>query len=175
MMTPLELERFEAKVSPEPNTGCWIWTGASIKAGYGYAVVGGKTVRAHKASFEHFKHKVPDGLCVCHSCDNRWCVNPDHLWLGTHKQNAEDRDRKGRLDFNKCAPGWSNVGKSGTEAPGAKLTPELVRQLRAEYAGRPKKLYRGCAPLSQRGLAAKYGIAQTTCGAILRGEIWRDA
>jgi len=89
-------EWFLERVMPEPNTGCWIWTGHT-RNNYGLYSHNGKTISAHRTSFILFKSDFDRSLDVCHSCDNPWCVNPDHLFLGTHKQNMDDRDKKGRV------------------------------------------------------------------------------
>jgi HNH endonuclease len=92
-MTPLE--RFEAKYMPEPNSGCWLWMG-SIR-GQGYAQTGVGERYAHRFSYEHYKGKIPEGMRVLHKCDTPTCVNPDHLFLGTAKDNTHDALKKGRL------------------------------------------------------------------------------
>lgn len=92
------LERFEAKIDKTSNTtGCWLWA-ASKKGFYGQFSYKSKNLYAHRVSYEIYKGPIPEGLCVCHSCDNSQCCNPDHLWLGTAKDNAVDRDAKGRFD-----------------------------------------------------------------------------
>lgn len=82
------------------ETGCWEWTGGMRPNGYGVVVLGIKylpaSIRAHRFSWMAFNGEIPDGLFVLHKCDNRKCINPNHLFLGTHKDNAEDRERKGR-------------------------------------------------------------------------------
>lgn len=75
---------------------CWIWMGYIGAAGYGTIVIAGRSVRAHRLSHEVFKGPIASGMSVCHSCDVRACVNPDHLWLGTATDNMRDRDAKGR-------------------------------------------------------------------------------
>lgn len=88
--------RFEDAYMPEPNTGCWLWTQCINKGGYGQICIRGKAVLANRFSFMLFKGD-PSGYCVLHTCDNRLCVNPDHLYLGDRAQNAKDRDSRGRV------------------------------------------------------------------------------
>lgn len=88
-------ERFERFISPEPNSGCWLYVGAWDGGGYGiFRIVG--TIRAHRASWIIYRGKIPGDLFVLHKCDCRICVNPDHLYLGTQAQNIRDRDSRGR-------------------------------------------------------------------------------
>lgn len=77
---------------------CWQWMGASKGNGYGNVTVDGKQLTAHRRSHELFIGIVPDGNDVCHTCDNRNCVNPDHLYSGTRKQNMKDCVDRGRAD-----------------------------------------------------------------------------
>ena len=84
------------------DNGCWIWEG-SRKGGrndYGAACYKLKSWRAHRLSYEAFIGPIPSGLCVCHKCDVRLCINPEHLWLGTLKENTQDAVRKGRMSGN---------------------------------------------------------------------------
>jgi len=91
-------DRFEEKVSIEPNSGCWLWTGAANAAGYGrlYVWPEGKHQKAHRISYELHVGAIPDGMFVCHRCDNPSCVNPQHLFIGTRQDNVDDMNRKGR-------------------------------------------------------------------------------
>lgn len=89
-------ELFNHSYIPEPNTGCWIWIGRYMWKGYGVLSFDGGTVRAHRFSWEISKGPIPKNMFICHKCDVRCCVNPNHLFLGTAKDNALDRDAKGR-------------------------------------------------------------------------------
>lgn len=105
---------------------CWVWTGCYGRDGYGVLTVGRKQVRAHRASWEAFKGFAPGVMIVCHACDNPSCVNPDHLFLGTPADNAQDRDAKGR-----------NRAPTVETHPLYKLTAadrDAIRQLRADGA-----------------------------------------
>ena len=88
-------KRFEGRISHHKN-GCWIWAGSKDKVGYGYFSIKGKTLKSHRVSYYIYKGEIPEKMMVCHSCDMPSCVNPEHLWIGTAKQNMQDRDRKMR-------------------------------------------------------------------------------
>ena len=87
-------DRIRAKVSIDKRTDCWNWTGATAN-GYGVLNFGGQ-VRAHRLAYETFVGPIPDGLLVCHRCDNPRCVNPGHLFVGTNSDNTRDMVSKGR-------------------------------------------------------------------------------
>ena len=97
-------ERIERLSIPEPMSGCWLWLGGTrtTRCGlrYGFVGVRGKTLRAHRVSFEAFKGPIPPKLIICHTCDNSLCVNPDHLYAGTYQDNSEDCRRRGRFKPN---------------------------------------------------------------------------
>ena len=80
----------------QSENGCLIWTGAAKPSGYGNINIEGRTESTHRASWMAFKGSIPPGMIVCHHCDTPACVNPDHLFLGSHKDNAADMDAKGR-------------------------------------------------------------------------------
>lgn len=94
MITYDEKERFFINVNKTDT--CWIWMGAKNPQGYGSFYTGSRSVGAHRFSWELEKGEIPDGMFVCHMCDNPACVNPAHLWLGTHQQNMEDMKNKDR-------------------------------------------------------------------------------
>lgn len=76
--------------------GCWIWQGGKNKDGYGAATVNGKYINAHRLSFKLNIGEIPKGMFVCHTCDTPSCINPEHLFLGTHEDNMKDMKKKGR-------------------------------------------------------------------------------
>lgn len=137
-------DRFWDKVA-KSGSGCWVWT-ASGKNGYG--CLDGKY--AHRLSYQWHKGEIPEGMQVMHSCDNRLCVNPDHLSLGTNKDNSNDMMAKGR---HRTTP------KSGESAHNSRLTKEAVRQIRASTA-----------PISF--LAKVHGVHKTTISDVRRNKTW---
>lgn len=120
-------KRFEDKYMPEPNSGCWLWTGSNTKGGHGRFWVKDKLEVASRFAYEFFKGPIYNKLHVLHRCDNPYCVNPEHLFLGTHKDNMADRDAKKR--------GVIPEPLFGEQHPTSKLTGEQVikmRQIRDE-------------------------------------------
>lgn len=140
-------DRFHAQYIPEPNSGCWLWTGPVDDSGYGRFRVNGPRMRTHRLSYELHKGPIPKGLFVCHRCDVPGCVNPDHLFLGTCAENIADRDNKDRQ-------------VKGAASPWSKLTSEQALAIRADSR-------------THRAIAVEYGVSHNIVGQIKRGEAWR--
>ena len=122
MRAPLE-ERFWAKVEKTPT--CWLWTGAVNDAGYGIIGLGTReqgTARAHRVSYEMHIGPLPDGLFVCHRCDVRLCVRPEHLFAGTQADNVRDMWSKGRESPPPRLTGIQNARARVVELDGRSLT-----------------------------------------------------
>lgn len=92
--------RFNTKYIIDENTDCWQWQGGKNNLGYGMIREFDKMRTAHRVSYELHHGNIPEDKIVCHTCDNRGCVNPAHLWLGTHQDNTDDMMRKGRHKNN---------------------------------------------------------------------------
>lgn len=152
------------------SSGCWEWTGSLNTSGYGHLRVNGRLIIASRYAWERAHGPIPEGACVLHTCDNRKCVNPKHLYLGTHKQNARDRSERGR-DGGTKRSGDQNILKRhpekalrGSAVAQSKLTAQKVVEIRQRY-------FSANGP-SQRKLASEYGLSQSSVGAILRRETW---
>lgn len=135
---------------------CWDWQGPVNPNGYGRFVVNNEHRLAHRVAHEMFVGPIPEGKVVCHACDNRRCVNPHHLWIGTQSENLKDAAAKGRM-FRPNTNGQRN-GNS-------KLTIEDVRTIRA---------MRESGQLQYK-IAEKFGVSPSTVGEIIKGKIWKDA
>jgi hypothetical protein len=144
-------EKFLAKVCPEPASGCWLWQGLVRPDGYGAACFQGKERGAHRVAWMLFRGEIAQGMVVCHKCDVRACVNPEHLFLGTAADNARDMTEKGR-------------NRLGEKHGSSKLTAKQVRRIKAMLA--EDWMY-----MSE--IAREFGVSQTTIRAIKTGKTWR--
>jgi len=145
-------DRFMAKVFvPDDPDACWEWKASKNKYGYGQFSVNGKFAYAHRLSYELFCGEITKEMYVCHKCDNRICVNPRHLFLGTPKDNVLDMFQKGR----------SNKAK-GSKHPFAKLKEDDVLKIR--------KLLK--TQLSQTEIGKMFGVGQARISMIKCGKNW---
>lgn len=130
MLTRKIRQRFWAKV--KRGNGCWLWTGAMCRTtGYGSFKLPGIGMRgAHRIAWMLRHGQVPTGKCVLHRCDNRRCVRPGHLWVGTKKDNSMDMAKKGRQVFQRHPARVNPHGMWGEDAPHVKLTMKQVLTIR---------------------------------------------
>jgi len=143
-------ERFDAKWRINEETGCHEWTACLLPNGYGAIQLDGKKRSTHRVSWELHNGPIPDGLYVLHRCDNRKCVNPAHLFLGTHQDNMRDRDQKGR-----------QARRDGELNPMSKLTNAQRAEMVAEYLAGKEPVH---------AIAKKYGVSH---GSILNSTEMR--
>ena len=136
------IKSFNEKIRITP--GCWLWLGGKAKDGYGLMKIKQKSIPAHRVSYVLHKGKIPKGMFVLHSCDNPSCVNPDHLSVGTHKQNMLEARLRGRIK--------------------SKLTAEEVSQIRDLLS---------CEIFSQTVIAKFYEVTQANVRAIANGKTWK--
>jgi len=146
------LERFTPHLSAPNANGCILWQGATTPNGYGVIGSGGhfaNNIPAHRAAWEFANGPIPAGLFVCHHCDVRACVNPDHLFLGTQADNLQDMAKKNR--------------RKGERQPNHKLTDIQVREIRKLYAQ---------GGISELQLAQQFGVTPSNIHAILKRGTW---
>jgi hypothetical protein len=146
------LQRFQCGYSVDVGTGCWNWSGAVNSSGYGVVWNGSKRVYAHRWSYEQRHGVIPSGLFVLNRCDNPRCVNPVHLFVGTHQDNMDDMRTKGR-----------NYVAMGEDHPRARLTTEQARAIKMRFATEEtiNEIAAGCR--------VNYGIVY----AIAKGITWQ--
>ncbi len=151
--TPATLVRFWTKVAL--GDSCWEWTASRVgKMRYGYFSTGSRSyAKAHRWSYEYFFGLIPDGLLVCHHCDNPPCVRPDHLFLGTNSDNMVDASNKGRLLLS-----------SGERHYDARLTESAVREIRRRYAN---------GGITQEELARRYDVTISGINQAINRVTWR--
>ena len=160
LLSNIKIERCQY----EHLSDCWSWKGFLNFDGYGNISVKNKARRAHRASFELFRHKIPEGMIVCHKCDNAKCINPDHLFVGTQADNMADRKAKG-----KYASGekhrlrmFPEKIKRGEETNFARLTECDVLEIR-----KLRELGVSCIEL-----ASRFGVVVGTIRFICNRQTW---
>lgn len=151
LMTELEKTRFFAKIGEPNECGCMEWTAARNAKGYGQFGVQGRMFVATRLMYSLEKGEIPSGILVCHTCDNPCCCNPDHLFLGTPKDNQSDKSAKGR-----CAP------QKGSRNNHARLTESDVREIRSLRSN----------GMQVADLASRFNVHQTTVSKIITRATW---
>ncbi len=155
-LTPRQTENFWKKVSKAPRPkGCWEWTAAKSKKGYGFFGFGLRTYHAHRVAYRLCVADITSEVQVLHTCDNPPCCNPAHLFPGTNQDNVDDKMAKGR----------HNPGRGENNGGGGKLTWPDVRAIRA---------MRATEGMSQQAIADRFGVSQCLVGLILRNKLWRE-
>jgi hypothetical protein len=163
-LTPAQEANFWAKINkdgptqPHMESPCWIWMASGDRKGYGQMRVGIKLLQAHRIAWV-IKNGENTNLCVCHRCDNPACVNPSHLFLGSHKENMRDMAAKKR-DGSHTKP---EKLCRGEDHGCTTLTSDQVIAIRSPSSER----------FSQRQLAKQFNVSQSTIGNILRRYVWR--
>jgi HNH endonuclease len=137
------------------HSPCWIWTLSLDGRGYGQLWWGGQKMQAHRASWIEHNGPIPDGLCVCHHCDNRSCIRPGHLFLGTHADNTYDMIAKGRADLSR--------GYLGETHPKAKLTERQAAEVKWLLAN---------TSWPQTRIGEKYGVGRNVINDISNRRSW---
>lgn len=144
---------------------CWEWIGSKNKHGYGRFYANGMLKRAHRVAYELWRTTIPEGLIVRHMCDNPSCVNPDHLELGTQRDNMNDmteRNRQAKGDKSGARLHPEKVAR-GDKHYSAKLTEDDVKEI----------LILRDFDFTQTELAKRFNVSQATIGYILRGDTWK--
>lgn len=150
------VERFWEKVDKRGPDECWEWQAHIIRGtGYGQFWTGVEDTTAHRAAWTITKGPIEDGMYVLHKCDNRRCVNPNHLFIGTAFDNVRDMVRKGR---------HRNGNARGEEIGNSKLTQNQVAEIINRYTGKHGE---------QSALAREYGVSQAEIWRIVRRLVWR--
>jgi hypothetical protein len=140
------IERILSKTVLNELTGCWEWKGYTYSTGQGSISIDNKPTLVYRAVYEFYYGKIPEGLLACHKCDNHSCVNPNHIFLGTYKDNSQDAAKKGRLE-------------RGSKRKLSKLKEEDIFMIRKDSR-------------QQRTIAKDYNVSQCTIYRIKNNLAW---
>lgn len=157
------IEKARLRTFINPETGCWEYNGNDISNGYGRIWCGGKNVRIHRLSFQAFNGEIPKEIMVCHRCDVRNCWNPEHLFLGTAKDNFHDMINKGRRSRVANPPKDFTHILRGEKAVNSKLTTQQVLEIREMHSS---------GKAGKRRLAASFGVSRTAIELIIKRRRW---
>lgn len=166
-LKPSDGTRFWPRVNrPCESDACWLWTGHKIPRGYGRLRLNGRLILAHRVAYELEIGPVPNGLLVLHHCDVRACVNPAHLFLGTHADNAADRDAKGRQAKGNRHGNYTKpwAVPRGEKAAGATTTDANARAIIAAWLA-----HNG----THEEIAKRHSVSVRTMRSIVYGEKWK--
>lgn len=157
--------KLSQKIVINPETDCWEWQGFLQPNGYVYVCINYKKTYLHRYSYTVHNGEIPAGMSVLHRCDNRKCVNPNHLFLGTQLDNMRDMHAKGRGLIGDKNPSRKNPERvQGEKNPMAKLTNEIVLKIYAMLK----------SGVSVGLLSKRYGVARSTLYDIKSGRIWKS-
>ena len=171
-------ERFDSNWTPEPNTGCWLWTGSANKAGYGHTKHNGTTWVAHRLGWTLYRGPIPEGMFIDHMCRQKGCVNPDHLRLVTPRINAiENNDGITALNARKthCKRGHAlDEANTGTTHTGTRQCRTCCREKSLRDNREKLRIRLESLPPELRD-RARVRSAAATVAALAKGKQRRDA
>lgn len=151
VLTEKDISRFWSHVKKSTTADCWEWQAFKLPGGYGKFQHSGRSLLAHRVALQIRIGPIPKGMLACHSCDNRSCCNPEHLFIGSYSDNRRDCDDKGRHAH-------------GSKSPASRTNEADVIQMRLDYAA---------GGYSFVTLGAKYGIGHSTVEEILKRRTWK--
>jgi len=152
-ITNKQIDNFWKKVSVRGINDCWEWLKSRSNKGYGRIFINSQPQEAHRISYEISNQLIPEKMWVLHKCDNRKCVNPNHLWLGTAKDNSDDMIAKGR-----------DIHSRGERHPQVKLSGEDVKKIQSLYKN---------GNITQMELAKLFKVKQVQISRIINKKTWR--